>query len=159
MLTKSRAKEAALQRSREEYKPIIALTEHSLYNFYNAGTKPMTVEWSIDQDNITMELWEHMTSTSTTIEDAITNHIHSQGNLKVEDHWIFQLQKLHLPQSIENARHSPNYPLAMPFLTHTAKDNVSKCTFLEIYLALFWLHSSSSSQNISYNIYLLLVIL
>ena len=44
MLTKSRAKEATLKRSGEEYKPIIALTEHSLYDFFNAGTKPMTVE-------------------------------------------------------------------------------------------------------------------
>ena len=79
MHTKSRAKEAALQRSREEYKPTNALTEHSLYNFYNAGTKPMTVEWSIGQDNTTMELWEHIASTSTTIGDAITNHIHSQA--------------------------------------------------------------------------------
>ena len=35
------------------------LAKHSLYNFYNAGTKPMSVKWSIGQDNTTMIVNTH----------------------------------------------------------------------------------------------------
>ena len=115
------------------------LAEHSLYNFYNAETKPMIVEWSIGQNNTTMEvnthgnilLAQHKYRGCNYKPHTFTSYYTYTSRWRITEYFNHKSCTSHRTECARFS-HSP-YTLAMPFVTHKATD-ISKSTFLEIYL-------------------------